>query len=71
MESVDAAREGEADGTVWESLETVVREKEVLERELRKRARKRGSRLFDVGANDGMGTLRQRPVNRTYFCFCP
>jgi len=49
--------------TVWEeSLQTVVREGEVLERELRTRSRKRGSRFFDVGANDGTGALRQRPV---------
>ncbi|KAG1835395.1 Oxysterol-binding protein-domain-containing protein [Suillus subalutaceus] len=50
--------------TVWEeSLQTVVREGEVLERELRIRSRKRGSRFFDVGINDiGGGTLRQRPM---------
>ncbi|OAX31816.1 hypothetical protein K503DRAFT_870474 [Rhizopogon vinicolor AM-OR11-026] len=47
--------------TVWEeSLQTVVREGEALERELRTRSRKRGSRFFDVGANDGT-TVRQRP----------
>jgi len=52
--------------TVWEdpeeSLQTVVREGEALERELPTRLRKRGSRFFDVGANDGTGTLRQRPA---------
>jgi len=45
--------------TVWEEgLQTVLREREVLERELRIRMRKWGSRFFDVGANDDMGTLR-------------
>ena len=34
----------------------------MLERELRTRSRKRGSRFFDVGANDNTGTLRQSPV---------
>jgi hypothetical protein len=50
--------------TVWEeSLQTVVREGEALEQELRIRSRKRGSRFFDVGVNDiGGGTLRQRPM---------
>ncbi|KAG1741680.1 Oxysterol-binding protein-domain-containing protein [Suillus lakei] len=50
--------------TVWEeSLQTVVREGEVLERELRMRSRKRGSRFFDIGVNDGGGgTLRHRPA---------
>ena len=49
--------------TVWEEgLQTVVREREALECELPTRSRKRGSRFFDVGANDGTGTLRQRPV---------
>jgi hypothetical protein len=53
--------------TVWEeSLQTVVREGEVLERELRMRSRKRGSRFFDAGINDiGSGTLRQRPTTMT------
>ncbi|TRM63799.1 Oxysterol-binding protein-domain-containing protein [Schizophyllum amplum] len=42
--------------TVWEeSLATVVREGEELERELRTRSRKRGSRFFDP---DAMGTIR-------------
>ncbi|KAG0702561.1 Oxysterol-binding protein-domain-containing protein [Suillus ampliporus] len=50
--------------TVWEeSLQTVVREGEALERELRTRSRKRGSRFFDTGVNDGGGsTIRQRPA---------
>ncbi|RDB30164.1 Oxysterol-binding C2F12.05c [Hypsizygus marmoreus] len=43
----------------WEdSLATVVREGETLERELRARSRRRGSKFFDVSAD---GTLRQRP----------
>ncbi|KAF5380142.1 hypothetical protein D9615_006306 [Tricholomella constricta] len=42
----------------WEeSLATVVREGETLEKELRVRSRKRGSRFFDSAE----GTLRQRP----------
>jgi hypothetical protein len=49
--------------SVWEeSLTTVVKEGEVLERELRTRSRRRGSQFFDVnvasGTGDGMGTLR-------------
>jgi hypothetical protein len=48
---------------VWEeSLATVVKEGEVLERELRTRGRRRGSRFFDASVlSDGMGTLRVRP----------
>jgi len=59
--------------TVWEeSLQTVVREGEALERELPTRSRKRGSRFFDVGANDGTGYASTAPCNaRIYFCFCP
>ena len=51
--------------TIWEeSLQTVVREGEALERELRARSRKRGSRFFDVGMQDaGFGTVRQRPLS--------
>ena len=46
--------------TVWEeSLRTVVKEGEVLERELRTRSRKRGSRFFDARVSEGGGTLRQ------------
>lgn len=45
---------------VWEeSLQTVVKEGEVLERELRMRSRKRGSRFFDVSEAGG-STLRNR-----------
>ena len=33
-----------------------------MERELRTRSRKRGSRFFDVGANEGTGMLRQCSV---------
>jgi hypothetical protein len=53
--------------TVWEeSLQTVVREGVALERELRMRSRKRGSRFFDAGVNDiGGGTFRQRPTTMT------
>ena len=52
--------------SVWEeSLATVVKEGEVLERELRTRSRRRGSRFFDAsvgsGTVDGMGTLGLRP----------
>ena len=51
--------------TIWEeSLQTVVREGEALERELRARSRKRGSRFFDVGLQDvGSATVRQRPLS--------
>jgi hypothetical protein len=46
---------------VWEeSLQTVVKEGEVLEKELRMRSRKRGSRFFDASASDVGGTVRQR-----------
>lgn len=48
---------------VWEeSLATVVKEGETLEKELRARSRKRGSRFFDssVSESAGMGTLRRR-----------
>lgn len=53
--------------TIWEeSLQTVVREGEALERELRTRARKRGSRAFDAGLQDaGSATARQRPISLT------
>ncbi|KAH7920399.1 hypothetical protein BV22DRAFT_1039916 [Leucogyrophana mollusca] len=52
--------------SVWEeSLQTVVREGEALERELRARSRKRGSRFFDVSASEGLGTLKQRPPTMT------
>ena len=48
--------------TIWEeSLQTVVREGEALERELRARSRKRGSRFFDVGMQDAGS--RQRPLS--------
>ena len=45
---------------VWEeSLATVVKEGETLERELRARSRKRGSRFFDVSVGEGgLGTVR-------------
>ncbi|KAK7049917.1 hypothetical protein VNI00_005347 [Paramarasmius palmivorus] len=50
---------------VWEeSLATVVKEGEMLEKELRMRSRKRGSRFFDItgsGFTEGMGTLKARP----------
>lgn len=51
--------------TIWEeSLQTVVREGEALERELRTRSRKRGSRFFDVGMQvAGPATARQRPLS--------
>lgn len=46
--------------SIWEeSLQSVVREGETLERELRTRSRKRGSRFFDVGMGD---VVRQRPA---------
>ncbi|KAG8221726.1 Oxysterol-binding protein-domain-containing protein [Butyriboletus roseoflavus] len=47
--------------TIWEeSLQMVVREGEALERELRARSRKRGSKFFDVGTQDaGAATVRQ------------
>ncbi|KAH7907177.1 Oxysterol-binding protein-domain-containing protein [Hygrophoropsis aurantiaca] len=48
--------------TVWEeSLQTVVREGELLEKELRQRSRKRGSRFFDASVTEGMGPPRHRP----------
>lgn len=47
---------------VWEeSLQNVVKEGETLERELRLRSRRRGSRFFDSGAGEVDGTVRQRP----------
>lgn len=51
--------------TIWEeSLQAVVREGEALERELRARSRKRGSRFFDAGLQDaGCATVRQRPLS--------
>lgn len=51
--------------TIWEeSLQTVVREGEALEKELRARSRKRGSRFFDVGLQDAPpATVRQRPIS--------
>lgn len=54
--------------TVWEeSLQTVVREGEVLEQELRMRSRKRGSRFFDAGINDaGGGIFRPRPATMAF-----
>ncbi|KAG1737206.1 Oxysterol-binding protein-domain-containing protein [Suillus lakei] len=49
--------------TMWEeSLQTVVREGEVLERELRMRSQKRGSRFFDIGVNDGSGGTLRHPL---------
>jgi hypothetical protein len=46
---------------VWEeSLQTVVKEGEVLEKELRVRSRKRGSRFFDATISEAGGTLRKR-----------
>ncbi|KAG2367637.1 Oxysterol-binding protein-domain-containing protein [Suillus spraguei] len=59
--------------TVWEeSLQTVVREGEVLERELRMRSRKRGSRFFDIDTNDGGGgTFRQRPATMAFISPVP
>jgi hypothetical protein len=47
---------------VWEeSLATVVKEGETLERELRARSRKRGSRFFDVSIGEGgFGTVKGR-----------
>jgi hypothetical protein len=50
----------------WEeSLATVVKEGETLERELRARSRRRGSRFFDVGASESFvnGTLKGRRAN--------
>jgi oxysterol-binding protein 1 len=48
---------------VWEeSLQTVVKEGEVLENELRMRSRKRGSRFFDATVTGTRGTLKQRPT---------
>lgn len=45
--------------TVWEeSLQTVVREGETLEKELRARSRKRGSRFFDVTSPEMGGTSK-------------
>lgn len=56
-------REQEAQ-TVWEeSLQTVVREGEALEKELRTRSRKRGSRFFDTGIRDSGVTFKQRPAH--------
>lgn len=47
---------------VWEeSLQTVVKEGEVLERELRTRSRKRGSRFFDASTSEAGGTLKRSP----------
>jgi len=37
-------------------------EGDVLGSKLRIRLMKRGNMFFDVGANDGTGTIRQRPV---------
>lgn len=46
---------------MWEeSFQTVVKEGEALEKELRMRSRKRGSRFFDT--SEVSGTLRQRPA---------
>jgi hypothetical protein len=52
---------------VWEeSLQTVVREGEALEKELRMRSRKRGSRFFDANAKDAGGTFnKHRPAQLT------
>lgn len=51
--------------SIWEeSLATVVKEGETLERELRMRSRRRGSKFFDSGvtfSGEGMNTIRQRP----------
>ena len=48
---------------VWEeSLQTVVKEGEILENELRMRSRKRGSRFFDATVTGTRGTLKQRPT---------
>ncbi|KAI0320663.1 Oxysterol-binding protein-domain-containing protein, partial [Amylostereum chailletii] len=58
------AREQERQ-TVWEeSLQSVVKEGEALERELREqaRARRRGSRAFDISESDVMGTIKGRPA---------
>ncbi|KAG9311200.1 hypothetical protein JVU11DRAFT_8275 [Chiua virens] len=51
--------------TVWEeSLQTVVREGEALEKELRARSRKRGSRFFDGATLDaGLATVKRRPLS--------
>ncbi|KAJ7617400.1 Oxysterol-binding protein-domain-containing protein [Roridomyces roridus] len=47
--------------TAWEkSLVSAVREGEILERELRQRSRKRGSRFFDFDAAPANGTLKAR-----------
>jgi hypothetical protein len=44
---------------LWEeSLQLVVKEGEDLERELRVRSRRRGSKFFDMNAGDGQSTLR-------------
>ncbi|KAK7052593.1 Oxysterol-binding protein [Favolaschia claudopus] len=60
-------RRAQAKQSAWErSLASAVREGEVLERELRMRSRKRGSRFFDAGesqilaglASGGSGTLK-------------
>lgn len=46
----------------WEeSLATVVKEGETLERELRVRSRRRGSRFFDASVSEGKGTVKHRP----------
>jgi len=51
--------------SIWEeSLQTVVREGEALERELRARSRKRGSRFFNVGMQDAESAMvKQRPLS--------
>lgn len=57
-------RERARQGLWEESLATVVKEGEMLEKELRMRSRKRGSRFFDSSFStigDGTGTVRQRP----------
>jgi hypothetical protein len=47
---------------VWEeSLQNVVKEGEALEKELRLRSRRRGSRFFDANAGEVEGTVKQRP----------
>ncbi|KIJ15782.1 hypothetical protein PAXINDRAFT_114163 [Paxillus involutus ATCC 200175] len=50
--------------TIWEeSLQMVVREGEALEKELRARSRRRGSRFFDIGISETGGKMRQRPMS--------
>lgn len=52
---------------VWEeSLQTVVKEGEALEKELRTRSRKRGSRFFDLSASEAGGTLRQKALTMSH-----